>query len=80
MLTRLALLKLWKAKNPPKLKGKSYHYTNKSGHMIYHPNAYRRAWGKPIYRHSTLRIEVGCDWLLNNFTFKNIDLLKSEQK
>ena len=61
---------------PPKLMGRSYYYTNKSGDEIRHPNAYRRAWGKPIYMPSTRRVEVGSDWLLNNLTIKNIKLLK----
>ena len=39
------------------------HYVNKSGDIIHHPNAYRRAWGKPIYVASTLRIVVGAKWL-----------------
>lgn len=51
----------------PALKGRSYHYTNKSGDIIYHPSAYKRAWGKPIYHHSTLRVEVGKDWFNANF-------------
>lgn len=62
--------------NPPKLKGRSYYYTNKSGHEIHHPSAYRKAWGKPIYHASTIRIEVGDDWLLSQLTLKNIKLLK----
>lgn len=48
----------------PNLAGHSWHYENKSGHYITYPNAYRRAWGKPIYIGSTRRVEVGSDWLL----------------
>jgi hypothetical protein len=62
--------------DPPKLKGRGYYFTNKRGDEIYHPNAYRRAWGKPIYNPSTIRVEVGSNWLLSNFTEKNIKMLK----
>lgn len=54
--------------NPPKLLGQSFHYENKSGDRIWHPNAYRAKWGKPIYVRSTLRVEVGSDWLLSNLS------------
>lgn len=46
----------------PTCKGTGYHYRNKSGDFIHSPNAYRRAWGKPIYYPSTQRIEVGMEW------------------
>lgn len=62
--------------SPPKLTGRSYYYTNKSGDVIYHPNAYIRAWGKPIYNRSTIRIEVGSSWILENLTIKNIKFQK----
>lgn len=52
----------------PKLKGYSGHYENKSGDVIRYPNAYRKAWGKPIYIKSTLRIEVGAQWLLSSMS------------
>lgn len=45
------------------LTGKSWYYVNASGDIVRHPNAYRRAWGKPIYVGSTKRIVVGIDWL-----------------
>jgi len=63
---------------PPTLCGRSYYFTNKSGHKIRHPSAYRKAWGKPIYNPSTIRVEVGSSWLLYNFTDKNLKLLKTE--
>ena len=47
---------------PPKYKGSPHHYRNKSGDVIHSSNAYRRAWGKPIYYPSTQRIEVGMEW------------------
>jgi hypothetical protein len=62
--------------SPPKLCGRSYYYTNRSGAEIRYPNAYRRAWGKPIYMPSTRRIQVGSEWVLNSLTTTNIKLLK----
>lgn len=49
--------------SPPRWAGSSFHYENKSGDYIYHPNAYRRAWGKPIYIASTRHIVVGSKWI-----------------
>ncbi len=69
-------IKIINGNEPPKLKGRGYYYTNKSGHEIHHPSAYRKAWGKPIYHASTLRVEVGSSWLLNQLTLKNVKLLK----
>lgn len=46
----------------PICKGACGHYRNKSGDIIHSPNAYRRAWGKPIYYPSTIHIEVGAEW------------------
>lgn len=51
--------------SPPQLVGRGFHWTNKRGDEIYHPNAYRRAWGKPIYQASDRRVEVGADWFLD---------------
>lgn len=56
----------------PTLLGRSYHYENKSGDIIRHVNAYKRAWGKPIYVHSTIRVEVGAGWLLSGITLKKL--------
>jgi hypothetical protein len=50
----------------PEVQGKPGYYTNKSGDIINFPNAYQRAWGKPIYHQSTARVEVGVGWLLAN--------------
>lgn len=47
----------------PILVGESFHWENKSGDIIRHPNAYARAWGKPIYIGSTLRVVVGDLWI-----------------
>jgi hypothetical protein len=62
--------------SPPILVGESYHYQNKSGDKIQYPNAYRKAWGKPVYINSTRRIEVGSDWLLNQMSLYNFRLLR----
>ncbi len=48
-----------KGNSPPTVKGRGYYWTNKRGDRILFPNAYAKAWGKPIYHRSTLRIEVG---------------------
>jgi hypothetical protein len=62
--------------DPPKLKGRGWYYTNKRGDEIHYPVAYRKAWGKPIYNHSTIRVEVGGDWLLNSLTEENVRMLR----
>lgn len=69
-------IKIVNGSAPPKLKGRGYYYTNKSGDEIRYPEAYRKAFGKPIYNHSTIRVEVGSDWLLNQLTLKNVKSLK----
>jgi hypothetical protein len=51
------------AAGSPRVKGESYHYENKRGETIRYVNAYRKAWGKPIYVPSTMRILVGKDWI-----------------
>ena len=48
----------------PKQKGSPQHYLTPSGQPVYHPGAYRRAYGRPVYVSSTVRVEVGRDWLL----------------
>ena len=55
-------IELIDGESAPVVRGLSWHYTNKSGDLIYYPNAYRRAWGKPIYNCSTIRVEVGEEW------------------
>ena len=51
-------------KSVPRWGGSSFHYENKSGDYIYHPNAYRKALGKPIYIASTRHIIVGKKWVI----------------
>lgn len=60
----------------PSIKGHGFYYENKSGDKINYPSAYRKAWGKPIYIHSTLRIEVGGDWILDNLTINKLKEIK----
>jgi hypothetical protein len=48
---------------PPKLCGEGYHWVTPGGRPVYHPSAYRRAFGRPVYVHSTRRVEVGAMWL-----------------
>lgn len=43
----------------PEETGQSFHWTTPGGRPVYHPNAYRRAWGKPVYNNSTLCVTVG---------------------
>jgi hypothetical protein len=50
-------------REPPKMAGEPGHFVNLSGERIHYPNAYRRAWGKPNYVASTVRIEVGALWV-----------------
>jgi hypothetical protein len=47
----------------PHCTGERSHYVTPSGKPVYHPNAYRRAFGKPVYVASTLAVEVGKEWL-----------------
>src|SRR5271165_6172658 len=47
----------------PHFVGESYSFQTKTGKPVRHPNAYRRAWGKPVYIASTRRIIVGRDWI-----------------
>ena len=48
----------------PTLEGEGYHFTTPGGRPVYHPNAYRAAWGKVVYHASTLRVVVGAKWVL----------------
>ena len=49
-----------------KLSGASYFWTTPGGDPVNFPNAYRRAFGKPVYHGSTYVITVGCEWLAAN--------------
>lgn len=50
--------------NPPKILGKSYHWTNKSGSRVIYPTAYaKKGFSSLMYHRSTKRIEVGEGWL-----------------
>jgi hypothetical protein len=52
--------------------GEEARYMTKSGKPVYYPQAYMRAWGKPIRIPSTHRIVVGRKWL----SILEIDLLQ----
>lgn len=48
----------------PTVLGDVYHYETRGGRRIYHPGAYsRRGWSSMVYVHSTIRVEVGAEWL-----------------
>lgn len=47
----------------PREVGQSYRWTTPSGREVRHPSAYRAHYGRPVYHHSTRRIEVGAEWL-----------------
>lgn len=67
-----APVKVVSGKSAPKLCGKSYYWTNKSGDIIHFPNAYASNWGKPIYNKSTRYISVGKSWLKKNMDITSI--------
>lgn len=49
---------------PPTIKGEHQYHATKTGIRINHPNAYsRRGWSSIIYHASTLRVEVGAEWV-----------------
>jgi hypothetical protein len=47
----------------PVVVGESAQWTTPGGSPVRYPNAYRRAWGKPVYHCSTRRVVVGRQWL-----------------
>jgi hypothetical protein len=47
----------------PTEQGEPGHYTTPGGRPVRYPNAYRRAWGKPVYHLSSVTVTVGADWL-----------------
>lgn len=49
---------------PPTKRGQGWHYRTKGGTRIQHPSAYKMVgWTNAVYHHSTLRVEVGVEWL-----------------
>jgi hypothetical protein len=49
----------------PRQRGDHYHYETRGGERISHPSAYsKRGWSNMIYCCSTIRVEVGRDWLV----------------
>lgn len=48
----------------PQLAGESYYWETRGGRRINHPGAYARSgWSNMSYVSSSLRVEVGSDWL-----------------
>ena len=47
----------------PRTVGESYYWTTPSGAICHHPNAYSRAFGRPVYHGSTRRVIVGSEWI-----------------
>lgn len=47
----------------PHIEGECHHYETPSGDIVWYPNAYRRAFGRPIYCASTVAVNVGRKWL-----------------
>ena len=47
----------------PHVAGRSYYWVTPGGRPVHYPAAYRRAYGRPVYRPSSRRVEVGVDWL-----------------
>jgi len=48
----------------PTLKGERWCFTTRSGRVIDHPRAYaRKGWSNMDYSPSTLRVEVGDQWV-----------------
>ncbi len=64
----------------PVLKGSKSYYKTKAGEIIRTPKAYRKVgWGNMLYYPSTLRVEVGKDWIAQNITNKELSLLVAER-
>lgn len=47
----------------PHVEGEGCCYQTPAGKPVYHPSAYRRAFGRPVYCASTRRVVVGMLWL-----------------
>ena len=53
-----------KGEQEPELKGEGFHYTTRTGIPVRYPTAYAKVgWSSLVYHPSTLRLEVGMDWL-----------------
>ena len=51
----------------PKLVGKGFHWTTRTGIPVQHPSAYsKEGWSSLVYHASTYRITVGKGWVLEN--------------
>jgi hypothetical protein len=48
---------------PPRLVGRKWHYTTPNGTPVRFPSAYRKKFGQPVYVPSSLRVEVGREFV-----------------
>lgn len=67
-----APVKVVPGRSAPKLRGKSFHWINKSGDIVHFPKAYSAKFGKPIYVHSTIYVKVGKAWLSKNIGYSTV--------
>ena len=58
--TAVAVIPGW---SYPHAEGEGYYYQTPGGARVNHPNAYRKAWGKPVYVCSSYRIVIGAECL-----------------
>lgn len=56
----------------PQVRGRAAHHVTPNGSICHHPNAYRRAFGRPQYVCSTIRVEVGLSWLVTHCPVEEI--------
>lgn len=47
----------------PRQIGTAAYWETPSGARCHYPNAYRKAYGRPVYIHSTIRVQVGAGWM-----------------
>lgn len=63
---------------PPEKTGQGGHWITPNGSICHHPGAYRKRFGRPVYKASCHKITTGIDWLLAK-TDMNRELLLSLQ-
>lgn len=64
----------------PTVKGEGFHYETMGGQHITYPSAYGKVgWSNMRYITSTLRIEVGLDWIRQNMTEKEAVQIATEK-
>lgn len=61
------LVRVVEGESPPTLRGEGSGWTTLDGRTeVYSPMRYKAAGGKCVYRKSTLRVEVGIEWIISN--------------